>query len=286
MSRVFSKYEQKDYQLSLTTPVAEYLLTSSLCSLILNQIAKRRSKSRVDILLPIKPPLQLFVWSESHLSRCLNASSSDAPTQTCALNITALLLPALRGTLSVSAHQKALGWHWAERFLNANNVIYCARLANELGNRLHFANCANMHADTIAHQPTLCNYLIFFFPFSHLLVSSRMQIYFTRWSRDMLEYLSRRATFRKKKVPVQPAYCMSTLLPTAQSHVTLPFTCQLTSLTPPLIRDLLSYLTFATIRHHPRLVEKLKCLIRRSRVHSPHTNATKSVEGPLVRTDR
>lgn len=90
--------------------------------------------------------------------------------------------------LSVSAHQKVLGWHGAEHFLNANNVIYCARLANELGSRYHFANCANMHTDTIAHQPTHCNYLFFFlfFSFSHLLVSSTMQIYFTLWSCEML----------------------------------------------------------------------------------------------------
>lgn len=101
------------------------------------------------------------------------------------------------------------------------------------------------------------------------------------------EYLSHWATFRKKpETPVRPAYCMSTPLIIAQPHVTLPFTCQLTSLTPPLWRDLLSYLTFATIKHHPCLVEKLECLIQRNWVHSLHTNATKSIEGPLVRTDR
>lgn len=69
----------KDYQLSLATPVTRYQFTSSVQSLIRNQIAMKRRQSVVDILLPIKSQLQLFVWSESHLSRCLNASSAAHP---------------------------------------------------------------------------------------------------------------------------------------------------------------------------------------------------------------
>lgn len=134
----------KDYQLSLATPVTRYQFTSSVQSLIRNQIAMKRRQSVVDILLPIKSQLQLFVWSESHLSRCLNASSAAHPhthmheqTRACArtharthahtkpqtanahtystraLYITALIPPTLcnvRNFLSVSTHQKVLRW--------------------------------------------------------------------------------------------------------------------------------------------------------------------------------
>lgn len=156
----------KDYQLSLATPVTRYQFTSSVQSLIPNQIAMRHRQSVVDSLLPIKS--QLFVWSESHLSRCLNASSAAHPparthvrmharthkttnkqpmhthtVYTHALYITALIPPTLcnvRNFLSLSTHQKVLRW-------NANNVIYVAWLFHELGNRFNFSNCTNMHSD-------------------------------------------------------------------------------------------------------------------------------------------
>lgn len=151
---------------AISTPVTRYLFTSSLQSLIRNQIAMRRRQSGVDILLPIKPLLQLFVWSESHLFQMPECQlfchpPTHAHTYMCIINNCTPTLCSVRNLLSVSTHQNVLRWHWAEHFLNANNVICCVWLSNELGNSFHFAYCTNMHTDTIAHKPTHCNYYFF-----------------------------------------------------------------------------------------------------------------------------
>lgn len=192
--------------------------------------------------------------------------------------------------LSVSAHQEVLGWHWAEHFLSANNVIYCVHdslmsLATDFISQIALTcTLTPLHANPRAVATWF--FFFFFSLFPPAGVFHNANIFYPIEMRNARNVYPTERPLREKKVPVQPACCMSTPPPTAQSHVTLPFTCQLTSLTPPLIRDLLSYLTFATIRQHPCLVQKLECLIQRSRVHSAHTNATKSIEGPLVRTDR
>lgn len=156
---------------AISTPVTRYLFTSSLQSLIRNQIAMRRRQSGVDILLPIKPPLQLFVWSESHLFQMPECQlfchpPTHAHTYMCIKNNCTPTLCSVRNLLSVSTHQNVLRWHWAEHFLNANNVICCAWLSNELGNWHH---CTQTHALQLL-------------AFLHLPLSSTMQIHFTLWS--------------------------------------------------------------------------------------------------------
>lgn len=64
---------------------------------------------------------------------------------------------------SVSFHpSKGIEVTLIRAFLNTNNVICVAWLSNELGGGLHFKFCTNMHTDANAHEPTRCNYLLFF----------------------------------------------------------------------------------------------------------------------------
>lgn len=183
---------------------------------------------------------------------------THAHTYMCIKNNCTPTLCSVRNLLSVSTHQNVLRWHWAEHFLNANNVICCAWLSNELGNWHH---CTQTHALQLL-------------AFLHLPLSSTMQIHFTLWSflwnaqhtysiytleppfeKEIVIKTNTRSLFSQLTVS-QPHHPLSSLMLPRLSHVRLD-----KLLTAPLWRDLLSYLTFATIKHHPCLVEKLECVI-------------------------
>lgn len=93
-------------------------------SVALNSLAKSNETDRVEWILSFQP-IHLFVWNESHLSVCLNASSYATHTYTymsTIYNCTPTLC-SVKNLLSLSTHQKVSTWHWTKHLVNANNVI-------------------------------------------------------------------------------------------------------------------------------------------------------------------
>lgn len=95
-------------------------------------------QSRVDILLPINPQPLLFVWSQSHLSRCLDVSSSANHThmQTAYThththrwiihNCTHIspTLCSVNNLFPISTHQKGIEMTLSRARWNANDVLH------------------------------------------------------------------------------------------------------------------------------------------------------------------
>lgn len=150
----------RDYQPSLDTPVTCYPFSSSTASLVRNQIAMRHRQRGEDIHLPIKPLLRQFgvkvTFPDAWMPTLLPPTHPH--THICIIHNGTPTLCSVRNLLSVSTHQKVFRWHRAEHFLNANNVMCCAWLFNELGSRFHFTNCTNMQTNTGAHRPTQWKY--------------------------------------------------------------------------------------------------------------------------------
>lgn len=91
----------------------------------LNLLAKSNETDRAEWILSFQPNLHLFVWNESHLSICLNASTYATHTYKymgTIYNCTPTLY-SVKKLLSLSTHQKESIWHWTKHLVNANNVI-------------------------------------------------------------------------------------------------------------------------------------------------------------------